>query len=88
MKFESKLSTVRIGGNKSNKQLSEKESNIKLYKSQEVIIKFYNDYLKIIHRATYDSKHGKDLKILTLKQMLQRIPITIAQVKAANTSEK
>ena len=30
---------------------------------------------------------GKGIKILTPKQMLQRLPITLAQVKAANTSE-
>ena len=30
---------------------------------------------------------GKGIKILTLKQMLQRLPTALAQVKAANTSE-
>ena len=30
---------------------------------------------------------GKGLKILTPKQMLQRLPIAIAQVKAGNTSK-
>ena len=30
---------------------------------------------------------GKVLKILTPKQMFQRLPITLAQVKAVNTSE-
>ena len=30
---------------------------------------------------------GKGLKILTYKQMLQRLPIALAQVKAGNTSE-
>ena len=29
----------------------------------------------------------KDLKILTPKQMLQRLPIALAQVKAGNNSE-
>ena len=29
---------------------------------------------------------GKGIEILTLKQMLQRLPITLAQVKAGNTS--
>ena len=41
--------------------------------------------------ANYDSKHGetkgKGLKILTPKQMLQRLPISLAQVKAGNNSE-
>ena len=30
---------------------------------------------------------GKGLKILTPKQMIQRLPIALAQVKAGNTSE-
>ena len=41
--------------------------------------------------ANYDSKQnetkGKGLKILTPKQMLQRLPIALAQVKADNNSE-
>ena len=31
---------------------------------------------------------AKGIKILTPKQMLQRLPISLAQVKAGNTSEK
>ena len=41
--------------------------------------------------ANYDSKNsetkGKGLKILTPKQILQRLPIALAQVKASNNSE-
>ena len=33
------------------------------------------------------STKGKGLKILTPKQMLQRLPLAIAQVKAGSTSE-
>ena len=33
------------------------------------------------------STQGKGLKILTPKQMLRRLPIALAQVKAGNTSE-
>ena len=33
------------------------------------------------------STQGKGLKILTPKQMLQRLPIALAEVKAGNTSE-
>ena len=40
--------------------------------------------------ATYKSKQnetkGKGLKILTPRQMLQRLPIALAQVKAGNNS--
>ena len=41
--------------------------------------------------ANYDAKQneteGKGLKILTPKQMLERLPIVLAQVKAGNNSE-
>ena len=33
------------------------------------------------------TKNGTGLKILTPKQMLQRLPIALAQVKAGNNSE-
>ena len=60
--FESKLSSIRIGSNKPNKQLSEMENITKSYISRQEVIKFYNDYFKMVHKAAYDSKHGKDSK--------------------------
>ena len=47
----------------------------------------FNDYAKNISRNIYESKQGKGLKILTPKQMLQRLPIALAQIKAGNNSE-
>ena len=38
--------------------------------------------------ANYKAKYGKGLKILTPKQMLQRLPIALAQVKRGNNSER
>ena len=35
----------------------------------------------------YDTKHGKSLKILFSKQMLQRLALALAQIKSGNTSE-
>ena len=60
---------------------------MKIYKSQEHVIKFSNDYFKMVYEAAYDADHGKGLKILTAKQMLQRLSIALAHVKASNTSE-
>ena len=41
--------------------------------------------------ANYDGRKnktaGKGLKILTPKQMLQRLPIALAEIKAGNNSE-
>ena len=57
--------------------------NIKLlYESQEAVIKLFSDYFSIVSEGKFNSIHGEGLKILTPKQMLQRLPIAIAQVKA------
>ena len=37
--------------------------------------------------AMYETKHGTGLTILTPEQMLQRLPIALAQGKAGNNSE-
>ena len=58
-----------------------------LHESQEAVIKWSNDYSWILSEAKYKSIHGEEFKIITLKQMLQRLPITLAQVNAGNTSE-
>ena len=39
------------------------------------------------YNAKQNETEGKGLKILTPKQMLQRLPITLAQVSAGNNSE-
>ena len=45
----------------------------------------------MVSDANYNAKQnetkGKGLKILTPKQMLQRLPMALAQVKAGNNSE-
>ena len=62
--------------------------NIKtLYDLRETITKLFNDYSKIASLAKYRSTHGKGLKILTPKQMFQRLLIFLGQVKAGNTYE-
>ena len=43
MEFKLELSTLRIGCNKSDKQLSEIENITKVYELQEEVIKIYND---------------------------------------------
>ena len=58
-----------------------------LYKARNEAIKFYGDYSSMISEAKTKATKGTGLKILTPKQMLQRLPIALAQVKAGNTSE-
>ena len=41
----------------------------------------------MISEAMYETKQGTGLKILTPKQMLQKLPIALAQVKACNKSQ-
>ena len=38
-------------------------------------------------RNIYESQQGKGLNILAPKQILQRLPIVLAQAKAVNNSE-
>ena len=61
-----------------------------LYKARNEAIKFYDDYSLMMSeaksKATKETK-GTRHKILTHKQILQRLPIALAQVKASNNSE-
>ena len=66
MEFEFKLSSARDGGNKSEKQLSEIENTMKFYQSLEKVLKFYNDYFKIIHKTAYAVKLGQRQIIYSL----------------------
>ena len=58
-----------------------------LYKARNEAIKFYDDYSLMMSEAETKANIGKGLKILTPKQMLQRLPIALAQVKAGNISQ-
>ena len=52
-----------------------------------IMIKLFNDYAKIRSKAKYRTEQRTGLKIVTPKQMLQRLPIAFAQVTAGNNSE-
>ena len=49
-------------------------------------IDLFKYYTKIRSEAMYETKIGKGIKILTPRQMLERLPIALSQVKAANNS--
>ena len=51
------------------------------------VIKLFDDYSRIVSEAIYKSKYGEGLKMLTPKQMLQGLPIALAQVTAGNISD-
>ena len=55
----------------------------------EIFFIFLFIYLFILlSEAKYKVKNGKGIKILTSKQMLQRLPIPLDQVTEVNTYEK
>ena len=88
--FLKKLNEVKMV----NKTIEQREtiSNLeKFYKSREEVITIFRDYIEMLSGANYDARknktEGKGLKILAPKQMLQRLPIALAQVKAGNNSE-
>ena len=77
------------------KNLTNKNKTInnleKFYNSRNEVINLFRDYTEMLSDANYESKHsetkGTRLKILTPKQMLQRLPIALAQAKAGNNLE-
>ena len=61
------------------------------FTSLEKKLFFFRDYIEVLSDSNYDAKQnetkGTGLKILTPKQMLQRLSIALAQAKAGNNSE-
>ena len=77
MGFKSKLSNKIKGG----KQLKKK-----LLRCSRRGHQIFNYFAIIIHNAIYNEKHGRGPKISPSKQILSKLPTTLAQVKAGNTS--
>ena len=78
--------------NSEKKQQKEVLKNLyKIFEGRERVLNAFDSKIfpiKIIRTGFLDkvSDHS-NLKILTAKQMLQRLPISLAQGKAGNTSE-
>ena len=83
------LSQIRQGPRKykSDQQLKTIENIKNLYESRGKVVQMFNNYPREKSRHIYESQQAKALKILTPKQMLQRLPIDLAQLKAGNNSE-
>ena len=82
------LNMIRRG----NKNASQKRTlaNINIhYNARNSAIKFIEDYSSMIleEKKLAKEQEGTGLKILTPNQMLKRLPITLAQIKAGNNSE-
>ena len=68
-------SLINLRNNIDIKEISKNENSKKVAYIVEKILDFNK------------RQKGKGIKILTPKQMLQRLPIALAQVKVGNTSE-
>ena len=83
------LNIIRIG-NKNNNQKRVLANAYILFNRRNSAIKFIEDYGSMIFEAKRLAKEeqaGNGLQILTPNQMLKRLPIALAQVKAGNNSE-
>ena len=85
---------TKHGGNKKVqkryllKESREARTNIEnLYNARKAANDFFDEYTSRASEARRQAKKETGLKILTHKQMLQRLPIPPAQIKAGNNSE-
>ena len=77
---------------KSKQQKKKKKKNAiynieTLYKAQNIVIKIFDNFSSFASNSRYKATHGEWLKILSHKQMLQRLPISLMQVQTISTSE-
>ena len=83
--FNSKIKDKKNKVKNKKKQENEIENITNLYDAPGKVINFYQDYSLMIFNAAYDAKpkvtKGEGLKILTLKQTLQRLPIFLHKLK-------
>ena len=88
-KLKSELGHIKEGPEyyKSPKQLNTIENIKNLYESRKKVVQLFNNHSKNMSEIIYKSKQGTELKILTPKQTLQRLPIALAQIKTGNNSE-
>ena len=86
--YYSYLNTIR-GGNKNASQKRTLANINILFNARDNVIKYVEDYSSMILEAKKLAREqeGEGLKILTPNQMLKRLPIALAQIKAGNNSE-
>ena len=87
--FKSYLGEIKKG-NKEHRSKEQKNTfyNIDMhYKARNGAITFYDDYSLMMSEAKTKATKGTGLKMLTSKQMLQRLPIALAQLKTGNNSD-
>ena len=85
--YEKHLKEIRKG--KKNDEQRKTLANINiLFNARNNSIKFIEDYgSKILEAKRLAKQEGAGLKILTSKQMLQRLPVALAQIKTGSNSQ-
>ena len=89
-KLKEELGYIKQGNleNRSKGQQNTIDNIENLYNSRQEVVKMFNDYARNMSRNNFYSKQeGTGFKILTPTQMLQRLPISLAQIKAGNNSQ-
>ena len=87
-KFKSNLTEVKKAyKNRAKEQKDTLYNTETLYKARNEAIEFYDNYSSMMSEAKLKATKRAILKLLTPKQMLQRLPITLAHVKAGNISK-
>ena len=90
IKFKWNLGEIKRGPKKLKEKKHALYNTEMLSKARNEVIKIYDDYSLMASEAKNKTKNkasGKRLKILTPEQLLQRLPIALAQVKTGNNSE-
>ena len=90
-KLVNKIAEQKIGKNNAIKEYSNlvnKAEQIAKLRSTEPRQKMMKIFNYLGENFDGPTERGKGLKILTPNQMLSRLPITLAQLKAGNNSEK
>ena len=87
--FKSDLREIKTGLNKLvNQQIkkAKKKKIADIFDLREKIMDYFRDNSILLSEAKYKVKYGEGLKILTPKQILQRLPTALARVKEGNNS--
>ena len=86
-KFTLNLSEVKKANKNRTKQRKDTlYYNEIFYKERREAFKFYDYYYSVMSESKFWVTKGTGFEILAPKQLLQRLPIALAQVKAGKTS--
>ena len=86
--YYSYLNTIRRGNKNAIQKRTLANINV-LFNARDNAIKYIEDYSSMMLEARKIAREqeGTGLKILTSNQMLKRLPIALARIKAGNNSE-